>query len=301
MRNIFKGKWLVLAAGGLGAFVLFRAHPRQPGGAMPGGRASLEPAPTAEGIATRQLLVPLAYLVAVAAAESITAWSEPPVGVGLHAIILFALLLHAAMIPDSPLHRLLVAVSLAPLIRMLSLAMPLEDVDLAYWYAIIGVPMLLAAFVAARLLGLSREELGLTLHHLPLQAAVALTGVAFGLAEYFILRPDPLIDELSWRAALLPAVILLVGTGFNEEFVFRGVMQSASKEALGRWSIIYVSAVFAALHLGYQSALDVVFVFAVALFFAMVVTRTKCLLGVTLSHGITNISLYLVIPFLGIG
>jgi LysM repeat protein len=98
----------------------------------------------------------------------------------------------------------------------------------------------------------------------------------------------------------LPALILLIGTGFNEELVFRGVMQSAASDALGKWAILYVTVVFAVLHLGYKSVVDVAFVFAVGLFFGWVVAKTRSLLGVTLSHGITNIALYLVVPFLGI-
>lgn len=254
-----------------------------------------------ESIDRYSMLTALGYLFAIAAGESLTIWSEPQVGMGLNAILLFVLLLHASLIPDSPLHKMLLAVSLAPLIRMLSLAMPLQDVELVYWYLIIALPVLLAAVILARLLALSREDLGLTLRHLPIQLTVATTGVAFGLAEYFILKPEPLIDDFTWQKAFLPGLILLVGTGFNEEFVFRGVMQSASREALGRWSILYVTSVFAVLHLGYESAADVAFVFAVGLFFAMVVAKTRCLLGVVLSHSITNITLYLVVPFLGLG
>jgi uncharacterized protein len=52
------------------------------------------------------------------------------------------------------------------------------------------------------------------------------------------------------------------------------------------------------LHLGYHSALDMAFVFGVGLFFGFVVDRTQSILSVTLSHGLTNIMLFLVVPFL---
>ena len=63
------------------------------------------------------------------------------------------------------------------------------------------------------------------------------------------------------------------------------------------WGILYVSLLFAVLHIGFLSWIDVVFVFAVALFFGWVVKKTGSLSGVTLAHGITNILLYLVLPF----
>jgi LysM repeat protein len=122
--------------------------------------------------------------------------------------------------------------------------------------------------------------------------------VAFGLLEFFILRPDPLVDELTWEQVWLPALILLIFTGLFEELVFRGVMQRAADESLGRYGVVYIATLFAVLHLGYRSILDVIFVFGVGLFFSYVVSRTRSIVGVTLSHGLTNIGLFLVFPFL---
>jgi LysM repeat protein/membrane protease YdiL (CAAX protease family) len=214
-------------------------------------------------------------------------------------MVLTALLVHASLVANRPEFKLLLALSLAPLIRILSLSMPLEDIDLVYWYGIVAFPVLIGALVVARTLSLKRRELGFSLGSIPFQLLIGSTGVAFGLIEYFILDPEPLIDEFSWGAFWVPAIVLLIGTGFTEELVFRGVMQSAAGPSLGKVTILYVTAIFAILHIGYQSALDVAFVFAVGLFFAWVVARTRSILGVTISHGITNIGLYLVVPFLG--
>jgi len=240
------------------------------------------------------------YVILIAAAELLTVLTDARWGLALHIGILTALLVQASVLIEQPYHKLLLALALAPLIRILSLSMPLENVDLIYWYAIVGAPLMIAALLVARTLGLSWRNLGFTLRSLRIQALVVIAGLAFGVVEYFILKPEPLIDEFSWGAFWLPALILLIGTGFNEELVFRGVMQSASSDALGKSAILYVTVVFAVLHLGYKSAVDVAFVFAVGLLFGWVVAKTRCLLGVSLSHGITNIALYLVVPFLGI-
>jgi membrane protease YdiL (CAAX protease family) len=111
-----------------------------------------------------------------------------------------------------------------------------------------------------------------------------------GLIEYFILRPAPLIESLTWQTVWLPALILLVFTGVLEEVIFRGVMQHTAIGALGRLGLFYVAAIFAVLHLGYRSILDVLFVFAVAVLFGLLVPRRGSLLGVSLAHGLTNIS-----------
>jgi len=82
-----------------------------------------------------------------------------------------------------------------------------------------------------------------------------------------------------------------------EEFMFRGVLQRSAVEVFGSWGIVYVSLLFAIVHLIHRSVIDLALVFVISLFFGWVVKKTGSLLGVTLSHGITNVLLYLVLPF----
>ncbi|MCB0059868.1 MAG: CPBP family intramembrane metalloprotease, partial [Caldilineaceae bacterium] len=201
---------------------------------------------------------------------------------------------------ETPLHRLLITLAFAPLIRLLSLSLPLSEFPRVYWYFITSVPLFVAAYLVARLLHFSLDDVGINLRALPVQGLVALTGLVFGFVEYQILQPDPLAPAFTWQAIWLPAAILLVSTGFLEELIFRGLMQNTAIETLGRFGLIYVALVFAVLHIGYKSLVDVLFVFAVGLFFGWVVFRTRSIVGVTLSHGLTNIMLFLVMPFLAI-
>ena len=76
-------------------------------------------------------------------------------------------------------------------------------------------------------------------------------------------------------------------------------MQSTAWATMGKRAIIYISVMFAVLHTGYKSAIDVTFVFGVGIFFSWIVFRTSSILGVTLAHGIANSLLFLVMPFTG--
>jgi hypothetical protein len=76
------------------------------------------------------------------------------------------------------------------------------------------------------------------------------------------------------------------------------LLQSTSLAYLGRHTILYVSAIFAVLHLGYKSVLDLIFVFCVALFFSYVVKYSRSILGVSIAHGLINIGIYLVFPLI---
>jgi membrane protease YdiL (CAAX protease family) len=60
--------------------------------------------------------------------------------------------------------------------------------------------------------------------------------------------------------------------------------------------LLSVAVVFAILHIGWLSVLDVFFVFMIGLFFGFVVLKTKSIAGVSLSHGLTNVFLFLVMP-----
>lgn len=238
------------------------------------------------------------YLVAITLAEVVTSSLDLVLaGIICHIVILASLITHSSLLAESPSRKLLLALCLAPLTRIMSLSMPLAQFPPIYWYLIIYPPLFVAALVVIRYLNFTARETGLNARRLRLQILVALSGLIFGVLEYYILKPEPLISELELGEMLLPAFILLVCTGLTEEFIFRGVIQRASIEVLGRWGIPYVALLFAVFHLIHLSAIDVVFVFVVGLFFGWVVYKTGSLLGVTLSHGITNIILYLIAGF----
>ena len=238
----------------------------------------------------------LVYLLAITIAEVITVIGEPLWGTASYIILLGAIILHSALVSRQTHQQLLLSLALAPLIRIISLSMPLANIPQIWWYPIIYAPLLVAAIVVVRVLNLRAKEIGLNLRLFIVQPIVALSGLVIGVVEYFILKPEPMVSELSWQAIWLPALILLLSTGFVEEFIFRGVLQRTAGEVFGGWGIVYVSLLFAILHMGFLSWIDVVFVFAVALLFGWVVKKTGSLLGVTLSHGLANIILLLVAP-----
>ena len=247
-----------------------------------------------------------ATLAAFATAEVVTVYTDPITGITLHAITLSALFIVSGAggrgdrVADGPLSRLLYALALVPLTRIVSLTMPLGRFDQTYWFLAAGLPVFVAGVVIVTTLGIRPKDIGLRLtwHGTHLQLVVAALGLVLGFAEYHILRPDALIDNLTLRQFAVPALVIMFATGFLEEFIFRGVLQRTATAALGGAGIIYVALIFAILHIGYRSAADFLFVFAIALLYGWVVRRTGSIIGVSVSHGVTNITLFLVIPFI---
>ena len=236
-------------------------------------------------------------LFAIATAEFVTIYINPIWGMAGHVVILTSVIMHAGLGALYSRRPLLVSLSLVPLVRIVSLAMPLSGIPQLWWYPIICAPLLAAAIVVVRILNYTARDIRLTLRGLRVQLAVALTGLVFGIVEYFILRPEPMVAEFTWQAVGLAGLILLVCTGFVEELIFRGVLQRSTVTSFGWWGVVYVSLLFAVLHMGYFTWVEIVFAFVVSLLFGWVVKKTGSLFGVTLSHGIINIILYLIGPF----
>jgi membrane protease YdiL (CAAX protease family)/uncharacterized protein YgiM (DUF1202 family) len=248
-------------------------------------------------LASNPFAIAEAYLAVLAVAEVVTNLIAPEIGLALFGIILITLIIHATLSQASSYYKLLLALTFVPLIRILSLSLPLAGLPIVDWYFVISVPIFVAAYLSKRALGFSWREIGLNPGRLRLQAPVALTGLVLGWVEYQILQPDPLVQNLTLTQLWVPVAILLVSTGFFEELIFRGLMQSAATLAIGRLGILYVAILFTVLHVGWKSSLDMLFVLGVGLYFGWIVWKTRSLLGVTLAHGLNNVVLFLVLPF----
>ncbi len=248
----------------------------------------------------RITFVAVAYLLAITAAEFITTLVDPLLGVILHGVILATLLIHGSLLHRQIHRRFFILLSLAPLIRLLSLSIPLSKlgIPMIYWYMIIGILLFMAAFIAGWITDLRGRRIGWSWGSWPVQLLMGCAGFGLGYVEYLILKPGPLAAYVTWVDVITAALILLVFTGVLEEYIFRGLMQSASMQIMGKFGLLYVGLLFAVLHFGYQSLEDVLFVLFAGLLFGYWVWKTHSLIGASLAHGVANISLYIIFPLL---
>ena len=189
--------------------------------------------------------------------------------------------------------------TLAPLIRMLSTSMPVAPLEQIYWFVVINTPLFVIAILLIKSQMLTKRFIGLRLGNWKIQFPIAITGFFLGFMDYSLLRPSPLIASLTPETLLIPAAILMIFTGFSEELIFRGLIQTHAEKLTGKlYGLIFTSVLFASMHIGWQSPPDLLFVFGVGLFYGYVFQKTRSLTGITLSHGITNITMFLLAPFL---
>jgi hypothetical protein len=159
----------------------------------------------------RYVVIGLVYLLLISIAETITTLVEPQLamvlqqlilvlGMVLYGLVLVLLLIHGSLIHRGVLRRFLIVLSLAPLIRILSLSLPLRQWPLIYWYLVIGMLLFLAVFIAGRVTDLGGNRIGWSWRGWPLQLTFGLFGFGLGYVEYLILQPGPLVDAISLHA-----------------------------------------------------------------------------------------------------
>lgn len=284
--------------------------------------ATVTAASTASAIRGTRWTYLLAYLAAVIVAEVLVAVpggaagdDRPfqPIGLGMHLFLVFSLLFLSVFLHprDAALASLLIASSLASLVRVISLAtprfsvvpgsLPTDTQNTIPWLALVSVPLLASVIAVAYVQGLRPRDLGLAFSggkEVPMQAAIALTGLPLGLVEFAILTPRAWIAELALGPVVVGALVIFLATGLSEELVFRGILLKGAVQGLGeKRGLLYVTAIFASLHIFFLSGVDLAYVFGVGLFYGFAVLKTRNLWGVIVSHSLGNVVLYLIAPF----
>lgn len=239
-----------------------------------------------------------AYLLLLIIAEYTVAFKSVQIGLIIEIIILFALLIQSSITKNKNLEILLRSMMALPIIRLIGLSVPLMQIPTLYWYPIIAIPLFATTFIIMRSQGLNRKNIGIIWGNLPIQLLIATTGILLGSIEYLILHPKPLISVFNLENLIIASIILIVSTGFAEELLFRGILQKNAQNVLSiGLGLLYSALLFTAMHIGWQSFPDLIFVFTVGIFYGYCFYKTRSILGTTLSHGISNTFLFIIIPF----
>lgn len=272
----------------------------------------------------------LIYLILICLAEIATAYANIQAGIMFHIAILCLLFAHSGFVSikkmdvnkaqwlfikqrskpsgllqsiiskKADLSSLLMILTLAPLIRILSLVMPLVYFPRIQWFTIISIAIYLSIIIIIRQQKLELKEHGFRWpkrKHISIEIGIVILAVPFGVMEYLILKPTPLISSFSGEDILVAILILFIATGLMEEVIFRGLLQKKTMDMMGAWQgMLFVTILFAGLHIGNLSFLDVLLVFFIGGMYAIVVNTTKTIIGVTASHTIVNIMLFIVCP-----
>jgi len=226
---------------------------------------------------------------------------KPGWGVVSHAIVGISLGVIAAFFKDnSPMSKLLISLLPIPLVRIVSISAPIIQFTMIQWFLMMGALLFSSLIVAIIIIGDPIERYGFRMPEkksIPLEIVVILSGLGLGYIEFQILEVDAISLDTSPIKLLAPLSAIYLGTGLLEELLFRGVIQRHSIDTLGTyWGIALTTLIFMVMHTGWQSFADVIFVGIVGCMFSIVVLRTGSLVGVSISHALVNLSLFIITP-----
>jgi membrane protease YdiL (CAAX protease family) len=126
-----------------------------------------------------------------------------------------------------------------------------------------------------------------------------LIGAGLGFIEYHILRPDIQIEPVNMRNVFFSLIVFLAFTGYVEELIFRGLIQSLLERFMPiTITVVYCNILFLIMHIIWGSILELAFVFCVGILLGFIFYRTRNLYLVSIIHGILNFHLFVMYPLL---
>jgi hypothetical protein len=169
--------------------------------------------------------------MAILAAELLVLLADPALGAAVDAVLI------AAAISYRSAHRsrkanALVLLALVPLVRLLSLTLPFERVNRAFWYGILSTPVLAAVALTSGLMA-STFPSALAVGERHKQALIALGGAPVGLAIWALVRPLSGPVGLDWWGVVAGAVIVVASVLVLDALAFGGAIRHHERTLLG--------------------------------------------------------------------
>ncbi len=257
----------------------------------------------AKPIDLRPVLAVSLFIIAIALAEELVSLLGAIVGGLVHATILIALFATYFLAGSFPYRRALLVLVLIPLMRLLSLTVPIPELPQVYWYAAIGIPLLYATLIVYRYVRVPLEWLRMQWvnphrSYSPAQLLFGLLGIPLSLVGFFLLHPKPLISPQNWMELIAAALILIVFAGYTEELILRGLILPMMVEVYGTGGVWVSAFLSLVLYLGSYSIPYVLFNGCLGFLLALWVKRTGSILGAVMVHSLIVVGLLLLWPVL---
>lgn len=235
------------------------------------------------------------YGVLIGLAEVLIVFQQVEFGVTLHFALLGLLLTHTVLAYKLKAHQFYLALSLAPITRILIIFGSTLGLPFSFWFWFVCLSLYGAVIILVKALNIHAKEMGINTNNLPIQLPIGLLGFPLGYAGYYILKPLP-VSSLGVEEVLLPAIILIFA-GFTEELVFRGVMLPAALKTINRtYAVVFISLICSFIYFGTLQPYFIVFAFGVSILFSIFFVWQKTIIGIALAHGFYNLTVYIICP-----
>ncbi len=216
----------------------------------------------------------------------------------IYLFIFISLLIIASYKYKQPAYALYLSLMLIPLIRIISVSIPLSGIPEVFEYIVVSVPLFITGAIVAKMVGLTYTDLGFRFDRLHSKLLIGLLGILLGFVKFFIFQLGK-TDISTTPEVFLIWTLLLIYLGFLEEFLYRGIIYNAFLRVLSqKKAVFFTSFLYATLTISTKSFVNVLFAFLISIIFCGVFTRQKSLTGLYLAHGLMNITLYVICPLI---
>jgi uncharacterized protein len=219
-------------------------------------------------------------------AEVATALVAPLIGLILHAAIILTILNIYLLIPFLPHRKVLLTLLLLPILRLMSLTIPISPIPKIFWYAVIGVPLLFSTAMVINIVNPQPTRLLFRLRQVWGQLAFGLLGVPLGLVVFLFVPHKPFLDPTNWSEVIFGIISLTLFGAFTEELIFRVLIQTNLEEVFGRWGIWIGAILYAGLFSTTLSVPVIAFWGVTGLVFSLWVKRTQSIWGAVVCHSL---------------
>jgi membrane protease YdiL (CAAX protease family) len=221
------------------------------------------------------------------------------IGVIIYLTILISLLITALMKCQEPYYPLFPALTLIPLIRIISVSLPLTGLTEAFGIVVVSVPLFITGVMVAKIVSITPTAMGFKICILHKQLLIALSGLPLGFIKFYIIQPDIKNISIAPVEILMWVIALIICVGLLEEFLFRGILFNVANKFLGYNKAMYfTSLLYAALTISSKSLLNVIYAFFISILFCRIFIWKESIVGISLAHGIINITFYLICPLI---
>lgn len=243
-----------------------------------------------------------AYLIAIAAVELQTVWIEPKLGTFYHGLIVVVLLHHYLLSRDDPERKVLLLLATIPLLRMLSMALPVGLIPPLYRYPMVGIPVLIMVALILRESQVPWSQIGLRLprirrtEHIWENVLIAFTGIPLGLMGYYFADPIPLVTSFDWAQVIASILVVIFFVAILEEIIFRGMLMFTLKKSFGQVGILVCSILYTVLFASYYSIEGIILMGFSSLLYSWHVQESRSILAATISHTLMIVGMLIVWP-----
>ncbi len=229
-------------------------------------------------------------IILVIAAEILTVFVGVLAGAILDGIVLVGLVNFSYFAEIQEARRIILPLALVPLMRILSVTIPVPHVAPLFWYPLIGIPLLLAGLISIYMTGLPALSFQIGRRKWAGQIAFGLLGIPIGLLAARMLPPGMItIPTRSAGWIILGTIILALFNAVPEEIIFRGLVQNALWEVFGPIGLAITAVVYSSLFTGTLHLSYIIFYGLTGLLFTLWVKLTKSLWGAIIAHSLINV------------